>query len=240
MKLKLYFLILFIIVSFFILSTIIVISRNEAALSREVINDNLSPVIIVDPGHGGVDGGAIGADGTYEKHLNLIIAQKLNDILNLSGIKTIMIRNDDVSIHNNSAKTIREKKVSDLHNRLKIIEETQNAIFISIHQNSFENSKYYGSEVFYSPNNAESKKLAGIIQNNIIQLLQPSNTRVIKKADSSIFILYKAKKTAVMIECGFISNIEEVNRLKAPEYQQKMAFAIFCGILNYVNSLEEN
>lgn len=195
------------------------------------------PVIIIDAGHGGVDGGSSGADGTVEKDINLSIALKLRDMLEFYGFETVMIREDDRSIHSDGANTIREKKVSDLHNRLNIINSTDNCLFISIHQNYFEQSKYSGTQVFYSPNNTESEKLAKIIQETIVDMIQNDNTRQIKKADKTLYLLHKAEKPAIMVECGFMSNEKELALLKSDEYQKQMALSITNGILKYMESV---
>ena len=191
--------------------------------------------VIIDAGHGGYDGGAVGADGTFEKQLNLEIAQKLDDILKCYGIATLMTRTDDNSIHSKNAVTIREQKVSDIRNRMKIMDSTENCIFVSIHQNSFTQSKYSGTQVFYSPNTTSSYDLAQEIQTSVKNIIQPDNERQIKKSTSSVYLLYNAKKTAVLVECGFMTNPNELNMLKNEEYQLKMAFSIADGIINYLN-----
>ena len=191
------------------------------------------PVIIIDAGHGGEDGGAVGADGTNEKEINLKIALKLNDILSVMGYQTRMVRKTDISIHNGSANTLREKKVSDIRNRTAIMEEYKNCFYVSIHQNKYEDSRIWGAQTFYSPNDETSKTLAQFIQKSIATKIQPDNKRVIKESGTSIYVLYNATKPAVMVECGFISNPNELSQLKTEEYQSKMAFSITSGIINY-------
>ena len=193
------------------------------------------PTFIIDAGHGGIDGGAIGADGTPEKDINLEISLYLNEILKSYGFNTVMIREDDRSVHSESAKTVREIKVSDIHNRMSVMENTDNCIFISIHQNSYNSSKYWGTQVFYSPNTQESKLLADEIQQSVVSLLQSNNERQIKECGKSVYLLYYAKKPAVLVECGFITNYSDLELLKNEEYQRKMAFSVANGILNYVN-----
>ena len=199
----------------------------------------IESTIIIDAGHGGVDGGAVAADGTNEKDINLAIALEINSCLTNAGYKTVMIRDGDYSIHDESADTIRSKKVTDLKNRLEIIENTENAIFVSVHQNYFSESKYNGAQVFYSPNNSESRLLADCIQKCIVNELQPENNRQIKQSDSSIFLLYKSSVPSVMVECGFLSNPEEAEKLKNEEYRKKMAEAVCCGIIKYLESCTE-
>ena len=199
-------------------------------------NYNL-PIIIIDAGHGGFDGGAVASDGTVEKDINLSIALYLQEYLSLFNIKTVMIRETDSSVEDDGLNTIRQKKSSDLHNRMKTMEETDNAIFISIHQNKYHDPKYSGTQVFYSPKTKEkSSALAQSIQDCIVNTLQKDNKRQIKECGTSVFLMYNAVKPAVLVECGFLSNIEETNELKTPEYQKKIAFCIAIGIQNYLST----
>lgn len=194
--------------------------------------------VIVDAGHGGPDGGTSADDGTLEKDLNLQIAIKLNDILKSMGVQTVMIRTEDISIHNETADTIREKKISDIKNRLSVMNNSDNSIFVSVHQNHFSQSKYNGTQVFYSKNNPESRLLADSIRHSVITELQPDNSREIKQSGSDIYLLYHAQIPAVMVECGFLSNYEETEKLKNNEYQRKLAFMIALGILDFINKTE--
>ncbi len=195
--------------------------------------------VIVDAGHGGPDGGTSADDGTLEKELNLQIAQKLNDILISMGVNTVMIRTEDISIHDDTADTIREKKISDIKNRLSIMNNTDDSVFVSIHQNHFSQSKYNGTQVFYSKNNSESLTLADCIRHSVITELQPENSREIKQSGSDIYLLYHAQIPAVMVECGFLSNYEETEKLKDENYQRKLAFLIALGIMDFINKTEE-
>ena len=196
--------------------------------------NNSIPVIIIDAGHGGEDSGAVD-NGILEKDINLSIAKKLRDMLEISGYKVKMTREDDVSIYDNTAESTREKKVSDLKNRVSIINEKSSNILVSIHQNKFEQSQYFGTQMFYSKNNPKSAVLAEEMRKSVVGMLQPDNKRELKSADSSIYILDKAKVPAVIVECGFLSNAEEAKKLSDNDYQQKMAFSIYSGILGYIN-----
>lgn len=189
--------------------------------------------VIIDAGHGGPDGGTSADDGSLEKDINLQIAIKLNEILQSMGVNTVMTRTEDISIHDDSAQTIRQKKVSDIKNRLNIINETDDAIFVSIHQNHFSDSQYSGTQVFYSKNNPLSQTLANCIRLPVISYLQTDNTREIKQSGTDIYLLYHAQKPAVMVECGFLSNYQETENLKSEEYQQQLAFLIAIGIMDY-------
>lgn len=193
-------------------------------------------VVVIDAGHGGEDGGAVATDGTAEQAINLEIAKILEAQLNAFGVQTVMTRTTADSIHSAEANTIRERKVSDIHNRMRVMENTENCMFVSIHQNKYENSSQWGTQVFYSPNTTSSAQLAECIQSSVISTMQPDNKRMIKKSDSSIYLLYYAKKTAVLVECGFVSNPSETKKLKDPQYQKQMAFAIAAGILSYMNT----
>lgn len=194
------------------------------------------PTIIVDAGHGGIDSGTIGCDGTYEKEINLQISRKLESYLRFFGYEVIMTRKTDDAICDKNLTTIRQMKVSDIKNRFKIIEENPDALFVSIHQNNFSNQKYYGTQTFYSPNSVSSMNLAETIQNTISKMLQKDNTRQIKQTGTEIYLLYHAKSTAVMVECGFMSNVEEMKKLKDNNYQKEVAFCILCGINDYIST----
>lgn len=144
-----------------------------------------------------------------------------------------MTRENDFGIEADESKSIAERKKSDMYRRLNIINENPDAIFISIHLNKFTTSSAKGAQVFYSSNNDNSKPLAETLQNAIISFLQPENNRVVKKADNSIFLLKKSTIPSVIVECGFLSNSSDLKLLKNDEYQSKMAYSIFCGILEY-------
>ncbi len=218
MKAKRILILIFIFSLFFSLFVFITAKKNDDALSAMVQLTAGNSVIVIDAGHGGIDGGASSPDGTIEKDINLAIAKKLEEMLRVFGFSTVMTRTDDESIHDSSAETVRQKKVSDIRNRLKIIEETENSIFISIHQNHFSSSKYKGTQVFYSKNNPLSEQLASSIRRSVISSLQPDNSREIKKSGTEIFLLYNTTRPAVMVECGFLSNAEDTQRLLNEEY----------------------
>lgn len=226
----------FIIVAVIVCVVTVSVRKTEAAVNEI----DAAPLIIIDAGHGGQDGGAVAADGTQEQYINLDIALKLNDLLSSKGYNTLLTRTDNNSIHDSDAKTVREQKVSDIHNRLKIIEDNSDCIFVSVHQNYYAESKYWGTQVFYSPNNTESGFLAQCIQDSVVTELQPDNTRKIKESGESIYILYHTTAPAVLVECGFLSNPEETLKLNDNEYRQQMAESICDGIIKYIISSAES
>lgn len=208
--------------------------------SRTVEDKANTKTVIIDAGHGGEDGGAVGYDGTVEKGINLSISLKLCSFFKSAGYRVVMIRETDTAIYDKSARTLREKKVSDIHNRLKIADAYPGAIFISVHQNIYTSSKYSGAQVFYSVNNARSKLLAQTLQQTIRESLQPGNDRQIKPAGDNLYILYHAKIPTVLVECGFLSNPAECDRLNDGAYQNQMAFSIFSGTLAYASEAAGN
>ena len=151
-----------------------------------------------------------------------------------------MTREEDCSIGDNTLPTVRERKVSDIHSRLAQIEEEPNCILISIHQNYFEQSRYHGAQMFYSPNHEESAVIAEAIRQSVVTMLQPENTRENKEATDSIYLLWHAETPAVLVECGFLSNPEEERLLLTAEYREKVAYAIYTSTVLYFDSLSEN
>lgn len=220
----------------FILSSVLVLYlsfnfKGDYTSSSAVSNEFC---IIIDAGHGGEDGGTSAADGTLEKDINLSIAKYLKSFLGASGYRTIMLRNSDEQLGDTNLPTIRQRKVSDIRTRLKITQSYPEAIFISIHQNHYTSPKYSGTQVFYSTKSQYSKMLADSIQNSVTHQLQPENKRTTKSVGTNIYLLYNCELPAVMVECGFMSNPNESEKLKTPEYQKQIAFSIMCGIQNYL------
>ena len=211
--------------------TSILVCQIQFASSNAIVNENF-PTIIIDAGHGGEDGGAVGIDGTYEKDINLQISLKINEFFTIFGYKTHLIRTTDTAIHT-EGNTIRQRKVSDIRNRADTMNLYENCIYLSIHQNKYEDSRIWGAQTFYSPSFNESKEIAQFIQNAVTSQIQANNKRQIKKAGTDIYVLYNATKPAVMVECGFVSNHNELNQLKDNSYQNSMALSITTGIINY-------
>ena len=191
--------------------------------------------IIIDAGHGGFDGGAVAEDGTPEKNINLQIAMNLRDLLEFYNFEVVMTREEDKSTASDDK--LGNKKASDLQNRLALMKKYDNAIFVSIHLNKFTSTGVSGAQTFYSQNAENSEQLAQSVHGMIINMLQPENTREIKKGNNNIYILKNATCPAIIVECGFLSNKAELEKLKDENYQRMMAFCIFCGIMNYSNRL---
>lgn len=214
---------------------VVVFAMNIHSVS--VINNTVSVLektIIIDAGHGGEDGGTQSKNGILEKDINLSISEKVYSYLTSLGINAVMVREGDYLIYDKDSNTIRQKKVSDIHNRLKFTQLYKNCIFVSIHQNYFTESKYYGAQVFYSKNNPDSKLIAENIQSKIRNNLQPENERVIKQSGTEIYLLYHSTVPTVMVECGFLSNSTEAEKLNNEDYQKKMALSIIEGIIDFI------
>lgn len=208
--------------------------ESAAASSSDIKENN---VILIDAGHGGEDGGAIGVGGIIEKNINLSITLKTAKFLEFMGYSVEFTRETDIMTCDEGLKTQREKKVSDIKNRLSQMENSPCLCSISIHQNIF-GGDARGAQVFYSGNNPESKIIAEVLQSGISSMLQPENNRVIKQATKDIYLLYHTQKPAVLIECGFISNNAEATLLSDEGYQNKMAFAIAVSSVKYLTEKE--
>ena len=200
-----------------------------------VLSQNREPdtTIVIDAGHGGVDGGAVSCAGAYESHINLEIALKLNDFMHLMGIRTIMIRNADISVYTEGT-TIATKKVSDIRERVRVVNTTPNALLLSIHQNMFSDPKYRGAQVFYN-GESDSKLLAENLQAAFRQNVDPVNKRQIKKA-TGIYLMEHINCNGILIECGFLSNPQEEQNLRSSEYQKKLCAVIAATVAQYLNT----
>lgn len=189
-------------------------------------NVKTKKTVIIDPGHGGIDVGTVGIDGSLEKNINLSISLDLYDYLMVSGINTVLTRDGDYEMYRAGEKRTK----SDLYNRMDFINSVPDSILISIHQNHFENEAEWGTQVWFSPNDEISPTLADKILLSVKKNIQPENKRENKVSDNSYYILYKAQKPSVMVECGFVSNKNENNKLQDKEYQKDMAYSILAGI----------
>ncbi|MEE0439636.1 MAG: N-acetylmuramoyl-L-alanine amidase [Ruminococcus sp.] len=187
----------------------------------------------MDAGHGGMDGGCSSVNGTPEKGINLNILLCLRNLLEMEGYTVAVTRDTDVSIHDAGVEGIANQKSSDMDNRLALFNEYEHAVCISIHQNQFTDASYSGAQMFYSDSNKENSILAQCMQDAFVAQLQPENTREIKLSGKELFLCYFSENPTVMVECGFLSNPEEAALLETEDYQQKVAFTIFCGLNQY-------
>ncbi len=204
--------------------------RTVTALNGDMLFQQ-RPCIIIDAGHGGVDGGATSCTGVLESAINLDIALRLNDFMHLLGMNTKMIRTTDISVYT-KGETISAKKVSDLKNRVKIVNETENAVLISIHQNHFEDCRYSGAQVFYS-NTENSIHFAQMVQSSFVETINQGSSRRVKKADG-VYLLQNVNPPAILVECGFLSNQQEESLLRNPNYQIKICSVIASATSRYL------
>ena len=200
------------------------------------VNGVQRPVVILDAGHGGEDGGAVAPDGTPEKDINLSICEMIALYFDWFGVDYVTVREKDELIGDHSLPTVRERKVSDIRKRMSLVEQTPGAVLLSIHQNIFISSKYSGTQVFYAENAPGSMELAETIQRSVVSALQPDNERKAKPTEGTVFLLDEATKTSVMVECGFLSNERELSKLKTPEYRTQISFFIVSGVCEYINN----
>lgn len=193
-------------------------------------------VIVIDAGHGTPDEGAQNSDGLTEAKINLNIALKLQNLLESSGATVILTRSNDNAIYDANADSIAEKKVSDIKNRVKIGNSSSADIFVSIHLNKIPQEQYWGWQTFYREGDESSKNLATYIQNNINKVISNDNERVPLKIDN-IYIMKNVEIPIALVECGFLSNKKETSKLVQDEYQDKLAWGIYNGIMDYFAEL---
>lgn len=188
--------------------------------------------VVIDAGHGKPDEGAQSSRGTTEAETNLKIALKLQNLLEQSGSSVILTRSDENAIYDLDAKTLKQKKISDIHNRVKIGNESSADIFVSIHLNKIPQQQYDGWQTFYNAQNQDGQKLAVAIQNNLNKAIQKENNRVAKSIDN-IYIVKHVEIPIAIVECGFLSNPDEEKKLLEDEYQNRLAWGIYNGIIDY-------
>lgn len=208
------------------------LEKKETEKTAETIAGTSDMVIVIDAGHGGRDGGKISVDNvTYEKDINLAIAYKLKSYLEAEGITVIMTRETDDGLY---VESDGNKKAADLRRRIEVIERASPVLVVSIHQNSYHESYVRGAQTFYYSTSAEGKELAEIIQEQLCLSLDPENGRK-AKANDSYYLLKKTSVPIVIVECGFLSNPEEAALLTTKDYQDRMAFQIHLGVMQYLN-----
>lgn len=203
-------------------------TMGEAALSS-----NGEYVVVVDAGHGGFDPGKVGINGAQEKDINLAIAGRVAAYLKAGDVKVVMTRESDVGLYDSDSNN---KKVQDMKRRVEIMESAHPQLTVSIHQNSYPEEYVHGAQVFYHADSAEGKKLADYIQQQFVKNVDPENERQIK-ANDSYYLLKKTGMPIVIVECGFLSNYAEAEKLSTEEYQNSVAWAVYMGIMNYLNEL---
>lgn len=224
-----------------IISIVIVLYLFKIYSEEQDVVPTFSPIanriIAIDPGHGGIDPGAVSIRGTKEDEVNLDIALKLKRLVEQSGAIAIMTREEDVGLYSDEAESLRQMKREDLKARKELVEDSESEIFISIHLNSFINTRYYGAQTFYRQESEEGQKLSIKIQEKLRDILDKDNKRQPQKRDN-IYVLNEIDIPSVLVECGFLSNPNEDKLLRDENYQEKIAWAIYTGILDYFQ--EEN
>lgn len=195
--------------------------------------DGVRMTVVVDAGHGGEDGGAVSPDGVEESHLNLEIALRVNDLLRFAGQRTLLTRSEDVTIADLDLNTMRQRKVSDLKNRVSLVNGTENAVLLSIHQNSLPSSVVtHGAQVFWNRQEG-AEGLAGAVQEALNGSINLGNEKHPKQIPATIYLMKNITAPGIIVECGFLSNPGETVRLQQPDYQRKLAVAIAAGYLRY-------
>ena len=221
-----------------ILSTLIGVSVRHG-VSLDTLNASASAkrtTVILDAGHGGEDCGAIGKSGVFEKDLNFDITMQMGSLLSGYGYNVVYTRTEDKLLYRPEENIKGIRKISDLKNRCAIANGYTDAIFVSIHMNSFGDSRYSGLQVYYSESISDSRMLAEAIQSSVRKTLQPQNNRRIKSGDG-IYLLENITMPSVLVECGFLSNVEECEKLSQKEYQKELSFSIVCGIIEYIEAI---
>ena len=225
--------VLFYILSSAILLICVKICSEAVTAFSELDNAGRNICIVIDPGHGGEDGGAVSCTGVPESTYNLEISQRLSDLINLMGYRTIMIRNKDVSVYTNG-ETLAQKKVSDLKERVRRVNEISGALFVSIHQNYFSDSKYSGAQVFYAKTEG-SELLAKELQTELVSELNHGSRRE-AKISSGIYVMDRIQCPGVLVECGFLSNPQEEKKLRDATYQKKLSSVIAATVSRYLSN----
>ncbi len=203
--------------------------KGVTAFSTQSIHDT----VVIDAGHGGEDGGAVSADGVAESHINLAIAKRVENLLLFLGHDVLMTRTEDEAIYSQDAVTLREKKVSDLKNRVALVNDRENAVLLSIHQNSLPNHPaVHGAQVFYNTV-APGQAMAESVQSVLNEAVNSGNEKAAKPIDSSVYLMKNSKAPSILVECGFMSNANEVKILQDSDYQLRMAACIVAGFRQY-------
>lgn len=211
-------------------NSVIDVLREGGQMNKE----NTKEIIVIDAGHGGRDPGKVGVNNTLEKDINLKIALKLKSLLEQNDYNVVMIREDDTGLYSESDSN---KKVTDMRKRVEIINSSNAVLAISVHQNSYTREDIRGAQVFYYTRSEESKEYALILQDQLKRTLNDGNKRQAKGNDA-YYMLKKTQIPIVIVECGYLSNNKEAQLLNTDDYQEKMAWAIHLGVINYLNQQE--
>lgn len=209
-------------------------SAVNASKNLELEQGSGTFVLVIDPGHGGVDGGAVGGDGTVESRINLMVGLRVEEIAQFLGVETVMTRREDVDLHDESAQTIRQQKVSDLKNRVAKVNGVSGGVLISLHQNSMPQAPgVRGAQVFYGEAEG-SQALAEAVQAALNETVN-DRAKETKAAGSGVYLLKNAEIPAILIECGFLSNGEETALLNTREHQTRLALTILASVLAHLS-----
>lgn len=214
--------------------SMLVVGRETAryVMSTKTMMGEVKPCVVIDAGHGGIDPGKVGINGALEKDINLQIARQVKEFLEANDIRVVMTRETEDGLYDSDASN---KKVQDMKRRIALIEEAAPVLTVSIHQNSYPEEYVHGAQVFYYNGSREGQQLAELIQAQMVEKVDPENKRQVK-ANDSYYLLKKTGIPIVIVECGFLSNQAEAEKLCAEAYQEKMAWAIHMGILQYLNA----
>ena len=211
-------------------------THTQSVFFHQAALDDSKFTVVIDAGHGGIDSGKVGVDGTLEKDVNLIIAKKLEKLLKAADVNVIMTRTSDTGLYSSSSSG---KKKEDMKNRATLMNKAHADCVVSLHQNSYPEESIDGAQVFYYTPSEQGQQLAAQLQNRLISHVDPSNHRT-EKPNDSYYLLKNVSAPIVIVECGFLSNPEESKKLVDDAYQQKLAWAIHLGILQYLNGVSFN
>ena len=211
-------------------------NRTEALPASSTADE--TPTVILDAGHGGMDSGAVSIYGDEEKHLNLAVTKKIGAFLESAGIRVIYTRSEDTMVESEIAGGSRKNR--DLMGRVEAARKEPDALFVSIHMNSFPLTQYHGLQVWCAPDSPDSLALASSVQSAVRESLQPDNDRRVKTAGSNIYLIHENPNTAILIECGFLSNPEECRRLSDENYRKELSFLIFSAIIEHLNDTQRS
>lgn len=225
----------YLILTILVLAGIIMAISSNSQVPEHHVSGNafLAVGVILDAGHGGQDGGAVSQNGVTEAPITLNICKKTQALLRFFGVSAVLTRENEASLGYDSTASLRDNKNADLRERLKIAEQYPDSLFLSIHLNKFGQSQYHGAQVFYGVCHPNAKPLAEALQKQMVDLLDPSNTRVAKQIPGTVYLMERVQSPAVTVECGFLSNPQEERLLQTEAYQTKIAIALTSGYFEY-------